>query len=389
MIGAAIDYSRANNIRSGIQAALDAAIIAGARDGTSNWASVALNTFTANAQSKGGVIATPSFSQNQDGSFIGAVAAQVGTTFIGILGTSSISLNAHTAAVTTGSHPGQFCILALNGSASSALKLTGNATIDVNAPQCVVQVNSNNASAVFLSGNASIESSDNCFVGSVVKSGNATLSPAPNPMCKPVPDPFATYTRPSVGPCDYINYSASGNKSITLQPGVYCGGMQFSGQVNVTFASGTYIIKDGVLSASGGSAFTGNGVSFYLTGQGAGVQISGQADWQITATSSGPFAGFVFFLDAHSATGIAASSSQITGSGQLYFEGVIYLPQQLLTLTGGSQAATPSPYTAFIADTFDLSGNGTVIINSDPTKTTVPIPSQLLLALGGQPRLTQ
>jgi hypothetical protein len=45
--------------------------------------------------------------------------------------------------------------------------------------------------------------------------------------------------------------------------------MSFSGQVTVTFASGLFIIKDRVLQASGGSSFTGNGVSFFLTGLGA------------------------------------------------------------------------------------------------------------------------
>ena len=46
---------------------------------------------------------------------------------------------------------------------------------------------------------------------------------------------------------------------MTLQPGVYCGGMSFSGPVNVTFAPGLYMIKDGVITETGGT-FTGNGV---------------------------------------------------------------------------------------------------------------------------------
>jgi hypothetical protein len=68
-----------------------------------------------------------------------------------------------------------------------------------------------------------------------------------------------------------VNFSASGQTTITLQPGVYCGGVQFSGKVTVTFAPGLFVIKDGLLQASGGTSFTGNGVSFFLTGAGGGV----------------------------------------------------------------------------------------------------------------------
>ena len=41
-VGAAVDYSSANKIRSSMQVALDTAMLAGAKDGSSNWAQVAL-----------------------------------------------------------------------------------------------------------------------------------------------------------------------------------------------------------------------------------------------------------------------------------------------------------------------------------------------------------
>jgi Flp pilus assembly protein TadG len=389
MVGGAVDYSRANNVRTHLQAALDTAVLAGARDGTSNWINVATNIFNANVAANGATAASSVFNRNNDGTYAANASASVLTNFLGVMGTSSISIDVSSQAIVTNAQAGQFCLLALSSSAHPAIQLTGNAAIDVNAPQCVVQVNSNSASAVTLNGNTSISSSDNCFVGSVVKVGNATLAPNPKPRCVPVPDPFATYQKPSVGPCDYVNYSASGNKTITLQPGVYCGGMSFSGQVTVTFAPGLFIIKDGVLQANGGSSFTGNGVSFFLTGLGAGLQISGQGNWHVIAPSSGPLAGFVFLLDPNAASGPAASSSQLSGNAEMWFEGVIYLPKQLVTLTGGSQSFTPSPYTAYIMDTMSINGNGTLVINSDPTKTTVPIPAQLLLALDGRPRLVR
>src|SRR5262249_18700838 len=152
----------------------------------------------------------------------------------------------------------------------------------ITAPKCVLQVNSNSRSAVTMNGNTTINSVENCFVGQLQKVGNATISPSPDASCKAIPDPFARYPRPAVGPCDYTNFKGSGNKNFTLQPGVYCGGMDLSGPVNVTFQPGLYVIKDGIISESGGT-FTGNGVTFFLTGQDAALKMSGQANWHLVA----------------------------------------------------------------------------------------------------------
>jgi hypothetical protein len=310
------------------------------------------------------------------------------TQFMGVVGVSSMDISVRgTASVasTTGTH---YCVIALNQTEPGALTLTGNASIVVNAPKCVIQVNSKDLAAVDMTGNASIQSVENCFVGGLRKVGNATISPAPNPTCSPVPDPFTNYPRPAVGPCTYTNYSASGNQTLTLQPGTYCGGMNFSGPLNVTFAPGLYIIKDGIISESGGT-FTGNGVTFFLTGAGAGIQLSGQANWRIVAPTGGSMPGFAIFLEPDGPTGLAATTSTLSGQAELYFEGIVYLPRQRVTVTGSATAFAPSPYTSYIGDTLRFVGNGELIINNDTTLTQLPIPTALKVQTGGRLALTQ
>jgi Flp pilus assembly protein TadG len=387
LVGAAVDYSRANSIRTGLQMALDSAILAGARDGTSNWSSVALDVFKSNFTSPG-VTATPTFVKNTDASYSGSAGTSVAATFLNVMGVSTIPVSVENKALAPG-EPGQLCVVSLNKNATPAVQLTGNASVHIKAPQCVFHANSTSNNAVVLNGNTSITSAHNCIVGSVSKVGNAQITPAPDAMCKPVPDPFAKWPKPAIGSCDYTDYKESGSKSVTLQPGVYCGGMAFSGQLSVTFAPGIYVIKDGMLKASGGSSFTGEGVSFFLIGAGAGLDISGGANWHITATKTGLLAGFVFFLDPSGSSGIAATGSKLAGTAEMYFEGVVYLPQQQLVVTGGSEAFTPSPYTAYIADKLDFQGNGKLVINNDMTKTSVPIPDVLKVTLNGRPRLTR
>ena len=128
-------------------------------------------------------------------------------------------------------------------------------------------------------------------------------------------------------------------------------------------------------------------MTFFLTGAGASIQSSGQSDWHLVASTSGPFPGFVFFLDPSGPSGLAGTASSFSGQSELYFEGVVYLPQQQVTISGGADTIAPSPYTSYIVDTLILNGQGTITINNDLTMTSVPIPSALQVTLGGSPRL--
>src|SRR5262249_11655559 len=51
LMGAAVDYSAANRIQSKLQASLDTAVLAGARDNTASWMTKATNAFNATFQS--------------------------------------------------------------------------------------------------------------------------------------------------------------------------------------------------------------------------------------------------------------------------------------------------------------------------------------------------
>jgi len=388
LVGAAVDYSAANNARTNLQIALDAALLAGAKDGSANWTTAALNSFNANLNAKLATNVNPTFQLTSTRAYTGRVTATVASNFLGVLGIAGINIGVSGTATVPPSTGGYYCVIALNRTAQAALQLTGNASITINAPKCVIQVNSSNSRAVDMNGNTYIRSVENCFVGGVSTVGNSSLSPAPDASCKPIPDPFANYPRPSVGACDYNDYKLSGNKTVTLQPGVYCGGMNFSGPVDVTFAPGLYVIKDGVISETGGT-FTGNGVSFFLTGYNTSLQLSGQANWHLVAAATGPLPGFAIFLDPDGPSGLAGSFSSLSGQSELYFEGIVYLPTQEVTVSGTASAFAPSPYTSYIGDTLRFVGNGDLVINNDTSLTALPLPKSLYVQTGGRPILTQ
>src|SRR5207253_2473207 len=94
LVGAAVDYSAASNARMSLQVSLDAALLAGAKDGTTSWADTALNTFNANLNPKTATNVHPTFQLTSARAYTGTVTATVRSNFLGVLGVSGIDISA-------------------------------------------------------------------------------------------------------------------------------------------------------------------------------------------------------------------------------------------------------------------------------------------------------
>ena len=99
--------------------------------------------------------------------------------------------------------------------------------------------------------------------------------------------------------------------------------------------------------------------------------------------------GFAIFLDPDGPSGLAGTTSPLSGQAELYFEGIVYLPKQEITVSGTASAFAPSPYTSYIGDTLRFVGNGDLVINNDTSLTALPLPTSLMVQTGGRPILTQ
>jgi hypothetical protein len=125
-------------------------------------------------------------------------------------------------------------------------------------------------------------------------------------------------------------------------------------------AAGTYILLGGGLSVSGGSTLTGTGVTFYVTG-GPGhsygaVDLSGGTNLQLSAPTTGPLAGILFYQDP-SITSPAASS--LSGGTDTIFNGALYFPTSAVNYSGGAASA----YTILVSKTVSITGGTTLNSN--------------------------
>ena len=242
------------------------------------------------------------------------------------------------------------CVYVLNSKASGSFSVDGGTV----SSTCGVVVNSNSTSALTNKGTLSAPSVD--IVGGY--SGTINSSKITTGI-KPVSDPLFYVPAPSYTPgsCDYINYSVSSG-TVTLNKGVYCGGITIGGTAAVTLNPGTYILMGGGLTVSGSATLSGTGVTLYNTGNTLypykPVQTLDNSVVTLTAPASGVHAGILFFQDR---TIVSSAANTLAGS----FTGVLYFPTTALVLNSGSGVTVP--YTILVADTVSMSINSLNIRN--------------------------
>jgi hypothetical protein len=307
------------------------------------------------------------------------------------------------------------CLLVTSPAAANTVVLSGSSSIQ--ASGCRVVVNSSSTSAINLSGNTTINSKSLCGPGGSNVSGSSTLNPG-EIGCTAVADPYANLPVPPAAnptnPCNYTNYQTYGSNyysyvqpngatytnttgvsTISLSPGVYCGGISFGAYTNAVFQPGVYVLRNGGLNTSGNTTATGTGVAFYLTGSGTSVQLqndnvdlSAQTTLTITAPTDQTtgMAGIAIYQDGSAATGTLTNT--LSGNSTINFTGLLYFGHQNVTVSGSSENQSAG-FTAMIAYTVNYSGYSTLYLNSNYASTSVPVPDKLKTATQQVVALTQ
>ena len=102
-----------------------------------------------------------------------------------------------------------------------------------------------------------------------------------------------------------------------MSPGVYNGGVNLGGGMNVTMESGIYYMKGGDFVVANGVTLTGNGVMIYTdTGR---FSFQGGGRITLTPPTDGDFAGITLYQDRNSTRDISiANGSTTTITGTIY-----------------------------------------------------------------------
>jgi Flp pilus assembly protein TadG len=363
LAGAAIDYSRANVARTALQATLDATTLMIAKDAQlippNQVAARATELFNASfgRDDVQSLQVNATINTGTGGTTVTATAGgSVPTTFMQVLGRTAMDIGARASVVTA--NDGLGCVLSLSPHASGAATAQGTTSVKLNG--CSLYDNSDDASALTVGGSATVSADFVGVVGGIGSSTGITTVNGLRTRISPVADPYADVPMPSYSGCDQRNFNAK--NTVTINPGVYCGGMGVNANAVLTLNPGMYILDGGGLTINGGATVNGTGVTLVFTSSSgrdwASVTINGNANVNLTPMTYGPTRGIVIFADRNTPQG---TSFKFNGGANQYFAGAIYVPTGAINFAGGADTATTC--TQVIGDTVTFVGNSNLAID--------------------------
>ena len=241
----------------------------------------------------------------------------------------------------------------------------------IEAVGCSMYANSNNPHAVDIDRDAKLVADLICSAGGADDDSRDSRVVVVTDY-PPITDPLKDRKAPVIpSTCDENNFRVENNRTATVYPGRYCGGLRVKQDSTVTFMPGTYIIEDGLLYLDKRSTFRGEGVSFYFTGDGSRLFFDKKADIEFSAPETGDMAGMLFMENSNNEPG---SRFEIFTSEARELLGTIYLPKGNLVVKTNQAVGEDSAFTVIVAREILLEKQAALYLNSDYSATKVPVP---------------
>ena len=252
------------------------------------------------------------------------------------------------------------CVYTLDPAAAASLQIDNGADLVTN---CGVAVNSNNSCGVELNSSGDLNASPSPVTlrGNYCAGGGASVTPAPQVDAAGVVNPLANLAMPTVGACDFTGtFVVTG--TMTLNPGVYCGGISITNASNTANLNpGTYIIAGGGLTVNNSGVINGSGVTIVLTtGTSAfkGLDFGTGCKAKLSAPTSGALKGILVFQDP-AAPSTPTSTFACSSTSPPELQGTIYLPNSSITFNGSD--ANTQIMGAVIANKVIISGKINIV----------------------------
>jgi Flp pilus assembly protein TadG len=392
-IALGIDVESLFNAKRMAQAAADAAAMAAAEEASNGTtaeqaaanAMAKLNGFdTTLAKNPATVTLSVPSGGNYSGSssYIQAVVSKpVPTFFMDVINTKFATMTVSARAVSAAGQSSPTCVC-LEGTTGTDLNLSNDAKLTPSG--CGTTVDSSSSNAVTIVGSATLgglsigsvstnwDTSSNVNNGGTIATGTKVVEGISTSCSPPLPT-VPTYTA-SQCTADPLTHYGNGGSTYSVGPGsnasytntqsgnLACYNSLLVGTNNdkVTLNPGVYVINGGELHFESGNGNAsnqgGNGVFFYLVG-GANLVIDNGANVNLTAPTSGTYAGALIFQDPAD-----TQTLSIQGGSNTSFNGAVYAPTAGVTLGNGSGTAIDAD---LVAKTLTMNGGGT--LNSTAT----------------------
>jgi Flp pilus assembly protein TadG len=387
--GLAVDYNHITMKRQAIQGAADAAVLTGAAlHGQPESEQIALTSkaFDANVAATALNTRVTSSVLIAPGQVRINASADVPTFLLHLLsGDLSSTKIAVTAVALSQSNrdsgPEAVCILALGKTEGSGLVMGTRSGIDAN---CRAFVNSGGPRAIKI-GSGLLKTTATSIVGSWETSPGFTYSPTPQKASAALTDPLAGLVAPAAGACLHTDLEVRDSGNLTLDPGVYCGGLNISATRQVTLRPGVYVIRDGAFRAGSSANITGEGVLIHLTGRNAVIDWGSGAKINFKAQASGVYKGIVLW-----SAGRQPGPNVLGSSSDSILQGVVYSPDNEVIIGCSGTVGSLADWTLWVVKSLEIGSGATLNIRTGYESSTTPVPDRVAGALlGWKVRLAQ
>jgi Flp pilus assembly protein TadG len=260
-------------------------------------------------------------------------------------------------------------VIVLDPTAKDSLDSSGTGSVTVTGGAAMI-VDSNSYEAARQTGGGSLTAPNFEVTGGTT----GTFTGHVDTGVLPTPDPLAYLPVPPVPPDGTMTTTSlgTGNHQYVLTPGRYhnlpsfqSGDVVILKQASYDSNGGIYYIDGGGLVSTGATIImdplTTGGVMIYnnpassASSQGISIQGNAAGVVNLSALSSGPYAGLLMWQNRTSTVPMS-----LAGNGSFNLTGTFYAANANLQITGNGIATIGSQY---ISRTLNLSGNGIITIN--------------------------
>lgn len=386
LVAITVELVSLTNERARMQAAVDAAALAGAREmavagGGARNANGFAEAFAYNqvADLSPRVSMRFTASQNASGAFQVSGVGTRGSFFGDVVPPGGFRIEVNAIAEALNQQP--LCVLALpeNEESGSVPGLSALVNSGIQASGCLVHSNGD----MLTRNNAKIEAGTIQATRTVTGTGYV---PSANSGALRVDDPFRARRIRRPNACNILNpipYIVFGNVTQTLSAGVHRSNIFVTGNATLVLGPGEHYFCQGV-TVRGNGTLRGDNVVMIFDEEGT-FHATQSSAISLTGRTSGDWAGFVIVATRDNEEDMEISSNKVDK-----LLGTIYVPEANLVINASGAVAEDSKWSVVVAKEVQLDKNAKLVINSDYAGSGVPVPLGVgNNGIGGSPRLKQ
>jgi Flp pilus assembly protein TadG len=373
-----VELSGISGERALLQAAVDAAALAGARemsvltrgdDGVSRTATDYGQAKLAGFEHAAQVTFTTQINRQAGDLTVGAT--YVRSRSASLFGSGGQVIQVSATAESLNSMP--LCVLQTKLAGQGGMVLEDQATL--RAPGCLVHANTSISLATGTSVQAGVVQSSGAVRG--------TTSTKVQTGAMQVTDPFEALdlTVPGGCPADPADIDVKGNEVLQLPAGVHCNDFRIKGSATLELLPGEHWFL-GELEFRGNTRLTGDDVVL-IFGSDDEFDFGDRAEITLSARRTRALAGFLIATTRNNTETFTIASDKVRE-----LLGTIYIPNAKLVIETTGSVAEDSAWSVIVAETLTLRRNPVLVINTSYVGSGVPVPDGVG-PNAGAPRLSR